>query len=462
MKKSNLAQSAFFLIAIGGPFLDASSLINATYALSAVLLSAYLFRTSSPSYLAFCIWLWVLTPLVRRLVDYHTGYHSQSLVMLAPFLASIISIVSLRKVLGKRISPYVFPFLLIAAVVIWGYLVGILNSGIFAATYAALTWLSPLFLAIHIMLAQDSTEANTGSVFKTFEWVVLVIAVYGLYQFFFFPEWDRFWVANAEMGAIGFAEATSLRIFSTMNSPGVFALFLTAGLISTLPKKGLFPKFVVVIGISALMLSLVRSAWVCFLMGFTFILFTTPGRRRARYVLGAILISILSLPLLLMEPISGQVQSRLQSLTNLSNDTSFQARSNLYDQFSQRAIDSLIGSGLGSTGTASRLSDSQELTSVDSGIIDLAYTFGFLSILICFILFYICFAALRRFRFGVYGQASSAITLALIFQILVTNVLYAPTGVLFFLFSALAISQFKSERGTSSAGNTPRRESMIT
>lgn len=443
MKTTSLAQASFFALAIGAPLVGGAGLINLAYSPLALLLAAYLYRTSSPNYLAFCIWLWVLTPLVRRLVDYNTIYHAQSLVMLAPFIASLVSGASLRHVVGRHLPIYLVPFLGIGLILLWAYVVGLFGAGLFAATYAALTWVSPLFLAIHIMVERESIGENTDQVIRAFQSAALILAAYGLYQFFFFPEWDRFWVANAEMGAIGFAEVASLRIFSTMNSPGVFALFLAAGMIVSLPKKGVWPKLIIVVGITALMLSLVRSAWACFVMGFLFMLAVMPGRERVRYFFGAIMIALVGVPFLFVEPIAGQIEARLQTLTNLEDDVSFQARSNLYDEFSARALESLVGNGIGSTGTASRLSDSQQLESVDSGLVDLAFTFGILSVLIFTLLAWICVLAIRSYRLGIAAQSAIAITLAMTVQLAFANILYAPTGVIFFIFSALAVAQPK-------------------
>ncbi|WP_140722683.1 O-antigen ligase family protein [Pseudomonas sp. Hp2] len=438
MRKLPLVQIMFFLFVIAGSFMGLSAIINFVYLPLAFILGLYLFRVSSPHYLGFCMWLWMLTPLVRRVVDFNTTYHAESLVMLAPFLGSCIAAMSIPKLLRKRISAYVLPYLGIIAIVLWGFVIGLFQSGLFAAAYAALTWLGPIFIALHILSHPELIEVNTSQIFKAFEWGVLIIGVYGLYQFFFYPAWDDYWVTNSAMGAIGFAEAGNVRLFSTMNSPGVFALFLTAGLITILPKQGIFKNIVFSVGLAALMLSLVRSAWLCFLMGFVFILFAISWKRRIRYVFGALVLAVVSLPLLLIGPIANQIQSRLQTFNNLSQDASFQSRSNLYDQFSQFASGSLSGNGLGSTGAASKLSSS-DYSSLDSGLLDLIYTFGLSSIAFFLCLLGVAYFCFRKRNNGIHAQTAIAITFALIFQLLIANILYAPTGVLFFVFSSIAM-----------------------
>jgi len=45
-------------------------------------------RRSLPGYLSFVVWLWMLTPLVRRVADLQSGWHEPSLILLAPYGAS--------------------------------------------------------------------------------------------------------------------------------------------------------------------------------------------------------------------------------------------------------------------------------------------------------------------------------------------------------------------------------------
>lgn len=436
-----LLQVFFFIFAIAASFGGLSSLVNLAYTPLALLLGMYLFGASSPNYLSYCMALWMYTPFIRRLVDYHTGYHEQSVPMLAPFVVSSLCLLSVRKLLKHRLRPQMIPYLVIFAVILYGFLIGLFQSGPFAAVYAALTWLSPLFLAFHILTHPEDIEANANSVFKTFSLGALLMGVYGLYQFFLLPEWDKYWIANANMGAIGAAAAASVRLFSTMNSPGVFALFLVACILTAFTRKGMMKTAILAIAITALMLSLVRSAWLCFLIAFMFTLVAMPWNKRMRYIVAIAGVAIVSLPLLLMGPIAGQIQTRLQSLDNLGQDASFQARSSLYSTIAQRSVESITGSGLGQTGTASRLADAGNgLGSIDSGFIDLFHTFGIFSFIFLLCMALIVFTAMRRRHSGPKAQLSAAICLSLALQMIFANILYAPMGVLFFTFSSIAIA----------------------
>ena len=43
-------------------------------------------------YVSFVIWLYMITPFVRRVVDYQAGYQDVSMVTLAPQLAATVSL----------------------------------------------------------------------------------------------------------------------------------------------------------------------------------------------------------------------------------------------------------------------------------------------------------------------------------------------------------------------------------
>ena len=59
------------------------------------LLASYLFLRRSPWYLGHVILLFCFTPLIRRLVDEQAGWDASNPVLLAPYLAGLVTVVSL-------------------------------------------------------------------------------------------------------------------------------------------------------------------------------------------------------------------------------------------------------------------------------------------------------------------------------------------------------------------------------
>lgn len=54
--------------------------------------AAILFARFPAAYLVHVWWLWFLTPFVRRVVDFHSGWTEFSPIMLAPYVASLLMI----------------------------------------------------------------------------------------------------------------------------------------------------------------------------------------------------------------------------------------------------------------------------------------------------------------------------------------------------------------------------------
>ncbi|MEM5591073.1 hypothetical protein AAHH67_03935 [Niallia circulans] len=67
--------------------------------------------------------------------------------------------------------------------------------------------------------------------------IAVFLSIYGWIQYFYLPEWDKLWMENVEMNSIGIAEPMNFRIFSTVNSPGPFALFLSIAIVPMIVEK---------------------------------------------------------------------------------------------------------------------------------------------------------------------------------------------------------------------------------
>jgi len=64
------------------------ALLQYLFPVAAVLTAVLIERRSLTGYLSFVIWLWMLTPFVRRVADLQSGWHEPSLILLAPYGAS--------------------------------------------------------------------------------------------------------------------------------------------------------------------------------------------------------------------------------------------------------------------------------------------------------------------------------------------------------------------------------------
>ena len=211
------------------------------------------------------------------------------------------------------------------------------------------------------------------------------MGVYGLVQFFYVPAWDGYWMTQAllqdGLNSIGTPEPFEVRVFSTLNAPGPFAVVVMAGLLLVFGGGGAARLPGAAAGFVGFALSAVRSAWGGWVVGFLVVASSLPLRLRTRLLGTLLLLGIVAVPLLSLGPVGELFSERLGTVTDLSSDTSFNARLALYADLSSFTADNPLGQGLGSTGVATGLSNKTSLQDLDSGVIAVIYTFGLLGTL---------------------------------------------------------------------------------
>ena len=215
--------------------------LRVLYALGAVALGAYLERRDTPRYVSFVIWLWFLSPLVRRLADLDAGWQDPSLVLLTPYLVTALSVPALLRGLLRperraalRVAG-VGVFAVAGVGVVIGIPVGML-VGPSTAALETLNWLLPLAFGWYIATRDAPVYRVEAAVASTFVAAALVAGAYGLYQFTSPPLWDINWMQRSGMTTIGRPEPFAVRVFGPMHSPGVFSAFLVIALVLWLAR----------------------------------------------------------------------------------------------------------------------------------------------------------------------------------------------------------------------------------
>ena len=214
---------------------------------------------------------------------------------------------------------------------------------------------------------------------------LVVTGAYGLYQFFAVPPWDAYWMEQAllndGLNSIGSPKPYEVRVFSTMNAPGPFAVTLMAGLL--LLFGGRLSRWwpALALGLVAFALTLVRSSWGGFALGLGMLVLRLPWRLRVRYTGLLTLLVLLGLPFLSTGPLGQVLGERFGTLSDIQSDTSFNDRLGLYAESGAFLATRPLGAGLGATGVGADLSRGQALQDLDSGLIALAYSFGLLGTL---------------------------------------------------------------------------------
>ena len=359
-----------FSLAVSGllAWTGQTSLLGPTYFLASLLIGSWLYATASPLYLGFVLWLWLVTSFVRRVIDYQIGTYtppSQSLVLLTPFAVTLLTLLDVPRFGRRLIHRRYLPYLLCLIALAYGYVVGIVKESFIDSTMTLVSWLPPVLTGFYVLARWRIYPRHRQVLERTLTWGVLILGIYGTIQYFFLPAWDAFWMRSSGMINVGLPYPQQVRIFSTLDSPGPFAITLGVGLIMLFIGRGLLPILAAVPGYIGFLLAQVRGTWIGWVVAIGTIFLTVTGRLRTRLLWMIAAVLILTFPLVIQGPIAGQTTSRAQTLTNLEEDGSFRARMSMYQSTTARILMNPIGWGLGSKG-------------FDSGIITLFWNLGWL------------------------------------------------------------------------------------
>lgn len=346
------------------------------YPATAFLLAAYLFSVSPPHYLGLCVWLFVLTPLMRRIADYEAGWQHVSPIMLAPFLASALTVlVAVRYLLFDQRSSRDWPFWLVLVSIAYGLLVAVLYGRLLSGLFEALRWTIPPCVALYILFYARQAEAIGAVLTRTFGFVLPFLGLYGILQFFLMPPWDAYWMANAPMRSIGRPEPFEVRVFSTLNSPLSLSTALTTGLLLLAARPSLgfalrgLPAFV------ALLLSLVRTAWGGLVVGVIWLFALGPIGARLKLIFAGVALALGVVAILTVPQVNEMIAERVEITGSLEHDVSARARIKQYTAFPGMLDAWLFGRGLGWTGTYGHLDEFEKII-FDSALIDIMLALG--------------------------------------------------------------------------------------
>jgi hypothetical protein len=445
----------FIVCANAACFVGGAGAVTVPFVGGAFVIAVLLARVRPLAALEFALWLWVLGPQVRRMIDLSTGYHEPSLVLLAAPLASLAALPHIRHLRRMGLGRAVRPLLVAAVAIAIGYAVGAVRIGLQPATAALLVWVVPVLFGLQVVAVSDDVAELRATVERFLIWSVLIVGVYGVVQFYVVPPWDAFWMDRAPMNSIGSPEPFQIRVFSTLNSPGPLAAFLAAAVLCLTDARHRLRLPAQIAGYAGLALSLVRAAWIAWLLGVLVVLVAGRPRARTTAVVAVTLITVGALQI--SGPLQRVVADRIDETREGEQDDSFVARMDLHQEMVPRLLDDVVGHGLGTTGTASTLTAGRgDLAVLDSGLIDFGYSLGLPIGLLA--LGALTFGGADLARIGLRHDVVSAGVVAgglsVLVQLLFGNALTGVGGITFFLLWGLAVREILD------AQQQPRREAV--
>jgi hypothetical protein len=401
---------------------------------AAALVGLLLYTTRPIAYVSYSLWVWFLAPFVRRIVDWHFGFTEPNFVLLAPFLVSGISIFTLMPSAHRNKDRIPVAFVLCGIAIFYGFVVGLLIHPSAEILFGLLNWLCPMLFGLHLYLNWPQYQRYQAAISNNFGAALLILGIYGIFQFFFPPIWDRYWLENVSANSFGLPEALQVRVWSTLNSPGPFANTMLAGLLLLLVVRVPLKLPSACVGYVSFLLSVVRTAWLSWIIGFILILKSANPRIIVRLVLSILLLLACLVPLAHDPRLATVIGDRFDTFGDLGHDESFGARLDLYRVMVEDAFDHPFGYGLRTMDTTHG--------KIDSGILSLVFSLGWLgsALFLIGVLFVYWGHPLTTGRTDPFLLAAKAITIAILAQSPSGPIFVNVTAALFWIFAGMYLA----------------------
>lgn len=421
---------ALIIITVLGSVAGAGKILNFIFPAGAFAVGIILYFRAPILYISFTWWMWFLTPLVRRLADYRSGFTDPSPIILAPFLVTIITLYTVWRQIPKSYQQGGLPFIFCLISLFYSFLIGLIQHSPITVVIKLLDWLAPVLFGFHLYVNWRNYSSYRQNIQRTFFWGVLVMGVYGIIQYLLLPQWDRFWIIKSEMASAGSPLPFLLNVHSTMNDRGTFAIFMMAGLLLLFSQPEAVNLPVSGAGLLSLLLTTVRTSWIGLLLGIIAMMASVKSSIQMRLILILLLTTLFSLPLMTMEPFSGRIQDRIESFSNLEEDTSFQERGSIYEDQLNHALTNFAGDGIGG-GTG------------DSGFLTTLLQLGLLGVIFYWggiIMMILDLFKTRLNRLDSFASTARAIVLSTISMLPIGNLLDGVDGMIFWSFLGLGLA----------------------
>ncbi|MCX4172160.1 MULTISPECIES: O-antigen ligase family protein [Paraburkholderia] len=443
-----------FAMTLGLILLHQGGLVEYFFPLGAFGVALVLYWRSPAHYIGFVCWLFFLTPEVRRLADFVNGsFNQQSPIMVATLLAVSLTGLTLLKhvsLLGQRRAA---PLVLIVIALLYAFVVGMAQVGPAAATFTLINWLYPVMVAFYLTVTWRHYPDYHRVLLKTFVYGGLLMSLYGLLEFVSPMPWDAFWLISSKMLSEGQPVPFGMRVSSTMNSCGPFAVTLMTILLMSLAARGKARIVLGCVGVPVLLLTSARSTWGGFAIALVYSFVMLDGKSRRRLMAGVLGLAVVAAPLMMIDQVAEPVLQRLSTIQDLGKDDSYQARAEFYKSFMSSALTDIAGQGLGTTGLGSKLSDdtaSQARLNFDSGLMEVPFVMGWPGTLLyttgIVMLLWRAYRASRQHPTDLLAVSGVGVAVAIFSMMVFINTLTAVSGMFFFLGVTLPVISLRYAR----------------
>ena len=350
------------------------------YMVCAVATAAWYQRRSPWLYLTLTFWFWTVTPFIRRVVDYRSGFDAMNIILATP---NVIALLMLKDILRSRDlfrhrETMIGLMLLLPA--LYGLVVNLVQGQIVNGAVGAADWIAPLLYLFYLVEKAPDIVASEPHLRGFIALNTLVITGYGLYQFWMPPIWDVSWALSTGDLGPGDVAAKHFVVFSTLNAPGVLAEWLGALiLLSVYFRTRLTPILLPALCL-LLLLTHVRSVTGGVLLSLGVASLLGGGRMVSN--LGRLLAALAILLIVIANldtTIGASLIDRFGSVGALGTDDSALTRLSIWSN-APAVIDAHpLGLGIGALGRGAVVSGNADLVSIDAGPLAIYLSLGWIA-----------------------------------------------------------------------------------
>jgi hypothetical protein len=413
----------------------AGKILNLAFPVGSFAVGAFLYFRYPLLYIGFSWWMLFLTPLVRRLADYRSGFTDPSPMLLAPYLVTGLTFITCWRHFPKAYRQGGLAFVLSFVGVFYAFLIGLINRQPSVVFRDFLDWLPPVSFGFHLWVNWPNYPSYRQNIQRIFLWGVLVMGVYGIVQFLVAPGWDLLWINNTAIANSngGIPGPFALRIWSTTTSPEPFAGIMAAGLLLLFTRTGVLSLSASLAGYLSLLLTLIRSAWLGWFAGFLTLATSLKTKHQRRLIIIVLVMALLVVPLTTVEPFSEKINQRLTSFSNVEEDNSAQARKETFNILIGQALTNFVGDGIGGG-------------SIDSAFLSLLIYFGWLGTIFymggMLMLVFTVFQG-SEVSFDPFIGAVRAIVISVLVRLPVNNSILGASGLVLWVFLGMGMAAKK-------------------
>ena len=421
------------------------SIFRPGYVVLSFAVGVFLYAKYPTLYIGFCWWMWFVTSFVSRVIDLRTSFDASRFILVAPYLVTLITLYSCLKNLPRSYREGSLPFIMALVAVFYAFLIGLVKTSPFTAARALLDWLTPISFGFYLFLNWRDYPRFRKNLETTFLWGVLVTGLYGIYQYVVAPEWDRFWLISTKLSSMGEPAPFQIRVWSTMASPGPFAVMIMAGLLLLLNSKSFLNFPAAAAGYLGFLLTMVRVMWGCWVIGLLSMFTSIRPKLQMRLIITMLLMALCVIPLSTMEPFASAINTRLQTFSNLEKDDSAQIRQKIYEDGLNNALSNGLGNGIGNTFVVNDKGVLESLV-IDSGILDIFFTLGWFGAVFYvggLILLLLKVVQASEFRYDTFMAAARAIGISCVMAMPIFSIMLGSSGMFMWGFLAIAFAGHK-------------------